>query len=103
MNMKYEMEDHIEWVSADKINLKIKGWKELKIEYIESNSFLLWRMNGVPGYYRSDINTVINEGGVTFHVARVLDSMKSSVLSNISSMEEKDREFYSKFYFPLFE
>lgn len=102
MDISYNMEDDLNWNDAESVDLQPKGWKRIKVSFIDSYPFVFWRINGIEKNFRSNSDVVSRKGVVDFF-SESLISLKLLVLNTIDSMPEERKKFYKENILELFD
>lgn len=102
MDISYNMEDDLNWNDAESVDLQPKGWKRIKVSFIDSYPFVFWRINGIEKNFRSNSDVVSRKGVVDFF-SESLVSLKLLVLNTIDSMPEERKKFYKENILELFD
>jgi len=102
MDIRYNMEDDLNWNDAESVDLQPNGWKRIKVNFIDSYPFVFWRINGIEKNFRSNSDVVSRKGVVDFF-SESLVSLKLLVLNTIDSMPEERKKFYKENILELFD
>lgn len=102
MDISYNMEDDLNWSDAESVDLQPKGWKKVKVSFIDSYPFVFWRINGIEKNFRSNSDAVSRKGVVDFF-SESLASLKILVVNTIDQMPEDRKKFYKENIVGLFD
>jgi hypothetical protein len=101
MDINYRMEDDLNWNEAEYVDINPKGWKPVRVWFIDSQPFVFWRINDIPRNFRSYSFSVSISGAHQFF-SDALISLKSTLNSAMAKMTDERKMFYQENIVELF-
>jgi hypothetical protein len=102
MDISYKMQDDLDWNNAETIDIKPKGWKQVRVSFIDSYPMVFWRINGIEKNFMSSTDLVSTKGVYEFFSGS-LETLKMMIDGGIDSMPEERRRFYKENIMELFD
>lgn len=102
MDIKYRMEEDLDWNNAESIEIKPEGWKQITIKFIDAYPFIFWRINDIDRNFSSSSHDASSLGVYDFF-SQSLKSMKIMVLGQLDEMPQDRRSFYEENIIGLFD
>ena len=102
MEINYELENDLNWNNSEFIDIKPKGWKSLRIKFIDGYPFVFWRIDGIDNNFRSNSDLVSRKGAERFF-SENLEALKTVITHELDSMPEERKKFYQENIIGLFD